>query len=167
MLRLGLRLGQPIERIASETNQQFCQDLPMGRFVTAWYARAHLPSGRVDCIAAGQGPILLYRRGSDEVITLPTDLPPMGVMPNDVQPVPTSIHMEVGDVLLALTDGYFESAAPEGEQWMQSRCEALVRDMREASAADILRACNQAMLAWCQGAPAADDRTAIILKRVR
>ena len=166
MLRLGLRLGQPLERIASETNQQFCQDLPMGRFVTAWYARAHLPTGRVDCIAAGQGPILLYRRASDEVITLPTDLPPMGVMPSDTQPVPTSIQLNAGDVLLALTDGYFESAAPGGEQWAQERCEALVRLMRDAPADEILRACNSAMLEWCRGAPAADDRTAIILKRV-
>jgi hypothetical protein len=30
----------------------------------------------------------------------------------------------------------------------------------------MLAACNAAMTEWCRGAPAADDRTAIILKRV-
>lgn len=165
MLRLGLRLKQPIERIASETNRQLCQDLPMGRFVTGWFARINLRSGHVASIAAGQGPILLYRRAPDDFVTLPTDIPPMGVLADDVPPERTEFTMQPGDMLVALTDGYFESESPQQEQWQQDRCEALVRSMREASPEAILQACNAAMQDWCKGAPAADDRTAIILKR--
>jgi serine phosphatase RsbU (regulator of sigma subunit) len=166
MLRLGLRLKQPIERIASETNRQLCQDLPMGRFVTGWFAHVDLRSGHVSCIAAGQGPILLYRRADDTFVTLPTDLPPMGVLADDVPPERTEFVMQTGDLLLAITDGYFESEAPSGEQWQQERCEALIRSMRDASPEAMLQACNAAMQDWCKGAPAADDRTAIILKRL-
>jgi len=166
MLRLGLRLKQPIERIASETNRQLCQDLPMGRFVTGWFAHVDLRSGHVSCIAAGQGPILLYRRADDMFVTLPTDLPPMGVLADDVPPERTEFVMQTGDLLLAITDGYFESEAPSGEQWQQERCEALIRSMRDASPEAMLQACNAAMQDWCKGAPAADDRTAIILKRL-
>ena len=166
MLRLGLRLGQPIERIASETNRQLCQDLPMGRFVTGWFARVHLATGRVACIAAGQGPILLYSRDADAFTTLPTDMPPMGVLADDVPPERTEFTMQPGDLLVALTDGYFESESPAGDQWQQERCEALIRSMRDASPEAMLQACNAVMQDWCKGAPAADDRTAVILKRL-
>jgi len=166
MLRLGLRLREPLDRIASETNRQLCQDLPMGRFVTGWYARANLATGRVECMALGQGPILHYARATDTFVTLPTDLPPMGVMPDDLPPERTIIDMAPGDLLVALTDGYFESEAPDGEQWQQERAEALLRRMRDATPQEMLQACNAEMATWCAGAPAADDRTAIILKRL-
>jgi phosphoserine phosphatase len=166
MLRLGLRLRQPMDRIVSECNRQLCQDLPMGRFVTAWFARVHLHSGLVESVAAGQGPVLHYRRATDDFVTLPTDLPPMGVVPDDLPAERTELILQPGDVLAALTDGYFESQDPGGEQWMQQRCETLIRRNRDLSPAAMLAACNAAMTEWCRGAPAADDRTAIILKRV-
>jgi phosphoserine phosphatase len=166
MLRLGLRLSQGIDRVASETNRQLCQDLPMGRFVTGWYARADLRSGRVECIALGQGPILHYERATDTFHTLPTDLPPMGVIVDDVPPERTVLHMKAGDMLIALTDGYFETEGTSGEQWQQERAESLIRGMRDATPDEILAGCNTAMQSWGAGAPAADDRTAIILKRL-
>ena len=138
----------------------------MGRFVTGWYARANLASGRVECLALGQGPILHYARASDTFVTLPTDLPPMGVLPDDFSAERTIVQMAPGDLLLALTDGYFESESPTGDQWQQERAEALIRRMRDASPQEILQACNAEMTSWCAGAPAADDRTAIVLKRL-
>jgi len=166
MLRLGLRLKQPLARIVSQTNQQFCQDLPMGRFVTGWFARVNLANGHVHTIAAGQGPIMHYRRAHDDFITLSTDMPPMGVLPDEVLTEQTEIEMHAGDMLIALTDGYFESERTDGEQWQQERGEALIRQMRDQSPQQILAACDAAMLSWGHGAPAADDRTAIILKRL-
>jgi phosphoserine phosphatase len=138
----------------------------MGRFVTAWFARVHLHSGLVESVAAGQGPVLHYRRATDDFVTLPTDLPPMGVVPDDLPPERTEIILQPGDLLVALTDGYFESEGAGGEQWLQERCEALVRSHRDLDPRALLDACNAAMAEWCRGAPAADDRTAIILKRV-
>jgi len=166
MLRMGLRLGQSIDRIVSECNRQLCQDLPMGRFVTGWFAHVDLGSGRVRSVAAGQGPVMLYRRAGDAFQTLPTDAPPMGVVPEDLAPVDGGITMQPGDILIALTDGYFESQDPSGEQWQQARCEELVRELRDHSPRAILAACNATMSDWCQGRPPADDRTAIILKRL-
>ena len=36
MVRLGCRLGTPLEAMATEINEQTSQDLPLGRFVTAF-----------------------------------------------------------------------------------------------------------------------------------
>ncbi len=166
MLRVGLRMNQPMERIVSETNRQLCQDLPMGRFVTGWYARVELATGRVECIAAGQGPVLHFRAATNDFVTLPTDTPPMGIVPEELPDERTRLHMSPGDLLIALTDGYFESEDSKGEQWQQARCEDLIRSMRTESPQAILHACDAAVKAWRSGLAAKDDCTAIILKRV-
>jgi serine phosphatase RsbU (regulator of sigma subunit) len=90
----------------------------------------------------------------------------MGVIVDDVPPERTVLHMKAGDMLIALTDGYFETEGTSGEQWQQERAESLIRAMRDATPDEILAGCNTAMQSWGAGAPAADDRTAIILKRL-
>jgi phosphoserine phosphatase len=166
MLRIGLRLKQGVRRIAQEANRQLCQDLPMGRFVTAWYARVSLRNGVVESYAAGQGPIIHYRRREDDFVTLPTDNAPLGVMADDTSGEPTVLTMHPGDILVALTDGYYESEGVNGEQYQQKPVEDLVRKHRDRSPSEILQAINESLMDWTEAAPAADDRTAILLKRV-
>ncbi|MCE9618816.1 MAG: SpoIIE family protein phosphatase [Planctomycetes bacterium] len=166
MLRIGLRLKQGVRRIAEEANRQLCQDLPMGRFVTAWYARISLHNGVVESYAAGQGPIIHYRRREDDFITLPTDNAPLGVMIDDTSSETTVITMHVGDILIALTDGYYESEGPNGEQYQQKPVEDLVRKHRDRTPEEILQLINESLMDWTSAAPAADDRTAIVLKRI-
>ena len=166
MLRIGLRLKQGVRRIAEESNRQLCQDLPMGRFVTAWYARISLYNGVVENYAAGQGPIIHYRRRENDFITLPTDNAPLGVMIDDLTSDTTVITMHHGDILIALTDGYYESEGTNGQQYQEQPVMDLVRQHRDQSADFILRAINDSLMDWTAGAPAADDRTAIILKRL-
>ena len=166
MLRIGLRLKQGVRRIAEESNRQLCQDLPMGRFVTAWYARISLHNGVVENYAAGQGPIIHYRRRENDFITLPTDNAPLGVMIDDLTSDTTVITMHHGDILIALTDGYYESEGTNGQQYQEQPVMDLVRQHRDQSADFILRAINDSLMDWTAGAPAADDRTAIILKRL-
>ena len=166
MLRIGLRLKQGVRRIAEEANRQLCQDLPMGRFVTAWYARISLHNGVVENYAAGQGPIIHYRRRENDFITLPTDNAPLGVMIDDLTSDTTVITMHHGDIMIALTDGYYESQGTNGQQYQEQPVIDLVRKHRDESADFILRAINESLMDWTDGAPAADDRTAIILKRL-
>ena len=166
MLRIGLRLKQGVRRIAEEANRQLCQDLPMGRFVTAWYARISLHNGVVENYAAGQGPIIHYRRRENDFITLPTDNAPLGVMIDDLTSDSTVITMHHGDIMIALTDGYYESQGTNGQQYQEQPVIDLVRKHRDESADFILRAINESLMDWTDGAPAADDRTAIILKRL-
>ena len=166
MLRIGLRLKQEVRRIAEEANRQLCQDLPTGRFVTAWYARISLHNGQVENYAAGQGPIMHYRRLEDDFITLPTDDAPLGVMIDEPNPHSTVITMQHGDLLIALTDGYYESEGTDGTQYQEQPVMDLVRKHRDESPDFILKAIYESLMDWTAAAPAADDRTAIILKRL-
>jgi phosphoserine phosphatase len=74
--------------------------------------------------------------------------------------------MHPGDILVALTDGYYESEGVNGEQYQQKPVEDLVRKHRDRSPSEILQAINESLMDWTEAAPAADDRTAILLKRV-
>ena len=103
----------------------------MGRFVTAWYARISLHNGVVENYAAGQGPIIHYRRRENDFITLPTDNAPLGVMIDDLTSDTTVINMHHGDILIALTDGYYESEDTNGQQYQEQPVIDLVRKHRD------------------------------------
>jgi len=165
MVRLGVRLGQSLARIAQETNGQMCEDLPGGRFVTAWMARLSQSTGDVESFSAGQGPLLIYRRESDEFEMLPTDGPPLGVFEWEEPVTVTLTTLAVGDALLALTDGFFEAESPAGGQFGQEGIEAIVRANRDEPSTTILRAIADAVLEFTDNGPPADDRTGIILIR--
>lgn len=165
MVRLGVRLGQAVSRIAQETNSQLCEDLPGGRFVTAWLARLDHTTGAVESFSAGQGPLLIYRRETDQFEVLPTDGPPFGVFAWDEAVTVTHTTLAIGDAILALTDGFFEAESREGVQFGQTGVEEIVRRHRDAPAGDLLRAIADAVLEHTSNAPPADDRTGIILVR--
>ena len=87
-------------------------------------------------------------------------------MIDDLTSDTTVITMHHGDILIALTDGYYESEGTNGQQYQEQPVMDLVRQHRDQSADFILRAINDSLMDWTAGALAADDRTAIILKRL-
>ena len=167
MLRLGLRTGRPIIAIAEQVNAQLCRDLPDGRNVTAWFARLDCATGGVHSVSAGQGPILVYRRAADSFEVQGADQPPLGVVP-----VPYDVGdsrrfaLGPGDLLLALTDGFFEAPAPDGDRFGDARVMETVRGARDGSAHEVLAALKRAVDAFTGGAPLEDDRTALVVRRV-
>ena len=168
MLRLGLRTGRPIVRIAEQVNAQLCRDLPDGRNVTAWFARLDAATGEVHAVSAGQGPILLYRRATDAFEVHGADQPPFGVVPVPYDDAESRrFRLEAGDLLVALTDGYFEApAADGGDRFGDARVMEAVRGARDGGAHEVLAALKSAVESFTGGAPLEDDRTALIVRRV-
>jgi serine phosphatase RsbU (regulator of sigma subunit) len=168
MLRLGLRTGRPIVRIAEQVNAQLCRDLPDGRNVTAWFARLDCATGGVHSVSAGQGPILVYRRDADSFEVQGADQPPLGVVPLPYDDAESRrLTLGPGDLLLALTDGYFEApAADGGELFRDERVMEAIRGARDGTAHEVLAAIQAAVEAFTGGAPLEDDRTALVVRRV-
>lgn len=166
MLRVGLRLGHGIVRLAEEINAQLCEDLPDGRFVTAWFARVASSTGETEAWSAGQAPILLYRAATDEFLSFAADAPPCGVfaMPY-AQEEAQRFRMEVGDILLALTDGFYEAPSPNGPRMNEDRIREIVHAKRHASAREIMDHVKETVRAWSGEGPPEDDQTGVILKR--
>lgn len=168
MLRVALRLKNPVVRLAEEINAQLCEDLPDGRFVTAWFARVSCKTGAVHAWSSGQAPILLYRAATDEFVTYNADAPPFGVFP-----LPYEEHeaqnftMEPGDLLIAITDGFYEApAATGGARMNEEMVKALVHQRRNGTPREILDHIKAEVHKWSGPGPLEDDQTAVILKRV-
>ncbi|MCK6461434.1 MAG: SpoIIE family protein phosphatase, partial [Planctomycetes bacterium] len=64
------------------------------------------------------------------------------------------------------SDGFFEAAAPGGELFGADRVRELVAARRAEPADRILAELREAVDAHLAGAPAGDDRTALLIKRL-
>jgi len=166
MMRMGVRLGQPIDQIARDMNVQLSEDLPPGRFITAFMAVLDLRTWDLQVNSAGQGPIYIYRRATDTFEEIESDTPPFGILiPGFGEGPCRRFSVEVGDILVLITDGYFEAQSPLNECWGEGAVCALIRRLRDEPCESICDALDEGALSFAQAAHTDDDRTAIILRR--
>jgi sigma-B regulation protein RsbU (phosphoserine phosphatase) len=166
MLRLGIRLGQPLVRIAEEINTQLVEDLPNGRFVTAWFAHLDCATGEVHSISAGQGPIIVYRRAEDRFEISGADMPPLGVFTVPYGDEDSKRQsLEPGDILVAVTDGFFEAANAGRELFGEDRACDVIRRLRDAGATGIFAGLRDAAREFTSDAPLEDDQTGLVIVR--
>ena len=167
MTRLGARLRTGLLDTAREVNNQLCQDLPSGRFVTAWLGLLDRRTNSVESFSAGQGPLFVYRYAEDRFEPIDTDAPPFGVISFGF-PCEQSqtVTLNPRDLLVVLTDGYYEAMSPDGTQWGDPAVLDVVRTLRDRPCSEILDALDAGALAFSQRPSTADDRTAVIVRRL-
>ena len=167
MTRVGARLRTGLLDTAREVNNQLCQDLPSGRFVTAWLGLLDRRTHAVESFSAGQGPLFVYRYAEDRFEPIDTDAPPFGVISFGF-PCEQSqtVTLSPRDLLVVLTDGYYEAMSPDGTQWGAPAVLDVVRTLRDRPCAEILDALDAGALAFSQTPSTADDRTAVIVRRL-
>ncbi|MGQ0627685.1 MAG: PP2C family protein-serine/threonine phosphatase, partial [Phycisphaerales bacterium] len=164
MIRMGARLGAGIDRVAEQLNAQLCDDLPAGRFITAFIGLLDPEAHTITYAAPGQAPLLLVRAdGSVEERSANTL--PLGI-DTDLRPDPVEpFVLGKGDVFLLLSDGYIEAMDPQGGQFGLERTLEVVRANMQGTCAAMLEAVNAAARAFARGRPFGDDQTAVIIKR--
>ncbi len=166
MLRMCSRLGCGLTETFSGINHQLVEDLPSERFVTAFFGKLDSAVHRIDYISGGQGPLLHYRAASDEMEFLDPTTLPLGIVDMMAEAVPQSFDMEPGDIVALITDGVFEAERADGEQFGEARTEAILRDNKDGSMADLVEILSEHVSAFTQGAPQADDITILLVKRL-
>jgi phosphoserine phosphatase len=167
MVRMAVRMNRSLATIVRHVNDQLCVDLPLGRFITAWFGEIDTKKGTLAGFSAGQGPLLYVHGDSGRHEILPVDTPPLGVVEAlDVRPR-QPIEMRPGDLFVALSDGFYEAANPAGGRFGIERLVELIMEHRRRSAAEILDAVRAAVDVFADGRAADDDRTAIIVRRTR
>jgi serine phosphatase RsbU (regulator of sigma subunit) len=164
--------------LVARLNDLLHADLPSDRFIT--FAIAILsPDGRVELLSAGHGPTLLYRAATGDIQQFGGDGLPLGIAPGEVYGPTSSFRMEQGDALMMLTDGFFEWQRPsDGECFGIPRlCEAMIGSIRGQRAGDdgtsgdgvvaaaMIRSIDAAVTKFADGAPQADDMTAVVVRR--
>ncbi|MCG3132976.1 MAG: hypothetical protein HMLKMBBP_00062 [Planctomycetes bacterium] len=165
-LRSEILAGGAPGRVLERTGRALYDDLTRADlFLTAWHAEVDGSTGRVAFADAGHNPALIVRAcGAAEWIS--AGGPPLGVLPDAEFPEGEAV-LRPGDVLVAYTDGITEARPADGtEEFGEARLAAVVVAARSGEAASIVSAVLDEASRWCAGAPQADDRSLIVVKRI-
>jgi phosphoserine phosphatase len=164
MLRMAVRMQTELPKIALHLNEQLCADLPGGRFVTAWLGELDAATNTLFSFSAGQAPILHYHAATDRHHVLAADTIPLGIDDAMESNLGSAIPMAPGDIVAVISDGLLEALNASGRQFGSERAVEVIAAHRHERPVGIRAALRRAVAEFTEGAPAADDRTAIIIK---
>jgi sigma-B regulation protein RsbU (phosphoserine phosphatase) len=155
-------LGRVMDRI----NQLLCEDLQSERFVTFVVALVDPGAHAIRLLSAGHGPLFFYEAAADRVHLFDAHDIPMGVSPGINHGPPSELRTGPGDVLVLITDGFFEWADSTGDQYGSLRLAEAIRASHELSAVRMIESLVVDVLRFAGGTRQLDDLTAVVLKRV-
>jgi serine phosphatase RsbU (regulator of sigma subunit) len=151
--------------LLARLNQLMVADVPKNRFATYVTARLDPAASKIELASAGHGPLFLYRAGTDDFQSLRAQGPPLGMFSASRYSTATELEMGPGDLLMLVTDGFFEWANPQGEQYGAERIESTIRAGRDLTAADLIARLYRNVLDFAGGTEQEDDLTAVVVKR--
>lgn len=167
MVRLGLRLNANLESLASHLNARLCEDLPSSRFVTVFLGRLDPQRHVVEYHSAGQAPLLHYHAADQRTEWFDASTAPMGILSDLDLPQPPPMAMEPGDLLVVLTDGFYEARNEHDQDMGREHIGQVVRDTASQGAKAVLDALVAAVRHFTAGGPQRDDLTGLVVQRVR
>ncbi|MBZ5636512.1 MAG: SpoIIE family protein phosphatase [Acidobacteriia bacterium] len=146
-------------------NKSTCANCPDNRFITFFTCIADPKTGDVVYSNAGHNPPLVVRaKGGFETLEGGGGMI-LGILPM-AQYQEAHITLDPGDVLVLFSDGVTEEADPQDNQFGEERLANLVASLRDRPAAEIVQEIHRAVREFTQGAPAADDITVVIARRL-
>jgi len=165
MFRMAARAGAPLASIAVHMNEQLYSDLADDRFVTAWIGVLDAHLHELTSFSAGQGPLLHFVAARDEIVSMGSDAPPLGVLEDLPMRIKPPIVLGNGDLFAVLSDGIFEAKNAAREEFGEERVNEVLRQHCARSPREILDALRAALAGFTGAEPQDDDRTAILIKR--
>ena len=167
MVRMGCMMGGGVETIARNINLQLCKDLPMGRFVTAFLGHLNVERHTLEYVSAGQAPLLFVRAGGREPShdLLSSNAMPFGIDEDFRAEAQPPFRFEQGDCFVLLSDGYYEAVNTSSAMFGEERVIGAIRSSMHLSASEIIAEIRRSLLDFCEGHPAEDDQTALVIKR--
>ena len=165
LFRAAARQTRDPQRVVSEVNDLLCLDLPDGKFNTAFFGFLAPAEHTVRFLSAVQGPILVYVAATGDVRELETHGLPLGIMPEVEYDATTVFQPAPGDMLVLLTDGFYEWDRPDGEQFGTERIADLIRRHHALPAAEFIQVVYRAVVEFSAGTRQGDDLTAVIVRR--
>jgi phosphoserine phosphatase RsbU/P len=144
-------------------NRYLVESIPPNRFVTLFYAELDPRKGALTFLNAGHNPPLIVHAGGTMEQLAAGGLP-LGIM-SDAEFREGRTQLLPGDVLVVYSDGVSEAVNPQGEEFGPTRLYEVVARNLDASASGLRDRIESALTKFCQGTPAADDITLVIVKR--
>jgi serine phosphatase RsbU (regulator of sigma subunit) len=90
---------------------------------------------------------------------------PLGILPDLWEAVPANLSLKSGDIVLLITDGFFEWENRAGEQFGTDRLASVVRQFSHREPEVIIAELYDSVRDFADGSPQQDDLTAVLIKR--
>ncbi len=151
--------------LVARLNRVLKANVPGNRFITFFIGVIDPATGEMTYVNAGHNPpLLVHRDGSVERLEATGMI--LGILPN-VEYEEKKCQMEVGDVVVLFSDGITEASRPDtDEEFGEGRLASILAELGGSPASEIIEAIQQRLQAFIAGAPAADDLTVVIARRV-
>ena len=91
---------------------------------------------------------------------------PFGILPFFNSDPPARLQMHPGDLVLLVTDGFYEWENDRGEDFGVQRLEKVIRASRDCSSSEIIARLYDAVITFANGTSQKDDLTAVLIKRL-
>jgi phosphoserine phosphatase RsbU/P len=154
-------LAQKMTRL----NKGTCANCPDNRFITFFTCIADPKTGDVVYTNAGHNPPLVVRaKGGFETLQGAGGMI-LGILPK-AQYQEANVTLDSGDILVLFSDGVTEAVDPDDHDFGEERLANLVALLKDRPASEIVEEVHRAVHAFTQGAPAADDITVVIARRL-
>jgi hypothetical protein len=164
-LRAALAQHEDLGQALNLVNSLLSEDLPDGWFITTVVAVLNAEEGSVQLISAGHGPNLLFHALDSRFDAFPADAPPLGVLKALPLGVGRRFKLEVGDLLVLVSDGFHEWPAADGQRFGIERLQKSISESREDSPTLLIQRMLHDVEGFVQASPQPDDLSAIVLKR--
>jgi sigma-B regulation protein RsbU (phosphoserine phosphatase) len=165
MLRMAFKLGADLETAFTQVNNQLADTLADDRFITAFIGLLDAKAHRMRFHSGGQAPILHFQAATGGCARhFPTSFPLAAMRLSSLRPA-VSLDLAPGDLLVLLSDGIYEYENDQGEQFGESRVEAIVQAHHAMPMAELSATILDAVRVFAHGAPQEDDMTVVLVKR--
>ena len=163
--RANFNVRASLEIILKNINQSFAEDLTPERFATFVAVLCQEGSDELELLSAGHGPLFVYSATDRSLISLEAQALPLGIFPDLWKASPVKLHLNPGDMVILVTDGFFEWENGNGEQFGTDRLADVIRRFADREAEEIIAEIYESVLQFVEGAPQQDDLTAVLIKR--
>jgi len=147
-------------------NRSFSEDLTPERFATFVAAVFEERSDTVELLSAGHGPLFIYNACNRSVQCMRAQALPLGIVPEMESTSPAKLTMQPGDMVLLITDGFFEWENRAQEQFGTERLSEILRTFCDRQPEVIIAELYDSVVKFSQGTPQKDDLTAVLIKRL-
>lgn len=160
----ALKVGEPLATML-RANELIRKDNPTGEFLTALHASLDPSNGRFIYVNAGHNPPLWLHALDGQVQELTEHGIVLGIL-EQIGLRACPIDLAPGDCVVLYTDGVTEAMNASRQLFGDEQLQAVVAGHSGGSAQEIVRAIVRAVHAFADGAPASDDVTLFVMRRL-
>jgi len=153
-------LGPMLDKL----NRLVLNDTKGEQFVTYFVSVIDPTTRSVRIISAGHGPILIYEAATGDVKETGTHGPPLGLFDDLAADPITEISLARGDVMMVVSDGFFEWMNTTGEQFGTDRLKDSLKRNASQTAEEIVTRLRAEVHQFTIGTAQPDDMTAVIVR---